>query len=92
MKKIILLALLAASFPALADQYVNGYTRKDGTYVQPYYRTEANDTKLDNYSTKGNVNPYTNQAGTKDPYDSGASSSIGGPSSPCFGYGCNKKD
>ena len=23
---------------------------------------------LDNYSTKGNVNPYTGQAGTVDPY------------------------
>lgn len=49
------------------DVYVNGYYRSDGTYVQPYYRTRPNRTTLDNYSTKGNVNPYTGQPGTHDP-------------------------
>ena len=53
---------------ARADEYVNGYTRKDGTYVQPHYQTNPNSTKLDNYSTQGNVNPYTGRAGTVDPY------------------------
>jgi hypothetical protein len=51
-----------------ADTYVNGYVRKDGTYVQPHYRTDPDSTKLNNYSTQGNVNPYTGQAGTVDPY------------------------
>lgn len=53
---------------AYADNYVNGYTRKDGTYVQPHYQTNPNSTKLDNYSTQGNSNPYTGKAGTVDPY------------------------
>ena len=42
---------------------VSGYTRKDGTYVQPYFRTAPNSTNRDNFSTKGNVNPYTGKAG-----------------------------
>ncbi len=52
------------------DVPVDGYTKKDGTYVEPYYRTPPNDTKEDNYSTKGNTNPYTGEKGTKDPDDS----------------------
>lgn len=46
---------------------VSGYTRKDGTYVQPYFRTAPNSTNLDNFSTKGNVNPYTGKPGWIDP-------------------------
>jgi hypothetical protein len=47
---------------------VHGYFRKNGTYVQPHMRTSPNNTKMDNWSTKGNVNPYTGKAGTKSPY------------------------
>ena len=47
--------------------YVHGYYRKDGTYVHGYHRTKANHTKLDNYSTKGNMNPWTGKPGTVDP-------------------------
>jgi hypothetical protein len=50
------------------DTSVRGYTRKDGTYVQPHMRTAPNSSKLDNYSTKGNVNPYTGKEGTQDPF------------------------
>ena len=61
-------SFIGLSLAAKADEYVNGYTRKDGTYVQPHYQTNPNNTKLDNYSTQGNVNPYTGRAGTVDPY------------------------
>lgn len=44
---------------------VSGYTTQSGTYVAPYKATDQDSTKNDNYSTKGNVNPYTGQAGTK---------------------------
>lgn len=47
---------------------VKGHVTKDGTYVPPHVRTSPNGTKLDNYSTKGNVNPYTGKEGTKDPF------------------------
>jgi len=50
--------------PSLAG-YVKGYTRRDGTYVAPHYRSNPNGTKQDNYSTYGNANPYTGKKGTK---------------------------
>jgi hypothetical protein len=46
---------------------VRGHTTKNGTYVAPHYQTNPNDTKSDNWSTKGNVNPITGQPGTKNP-------------------------
>ena len=70
MNKIILVTaiVLVSSVSFGRDTYVHGYTRPNGTYVQPYHRTEANDNPYDNYSTKGNVNPYTGKEGTVDPY------------------------
>jgi len=47
---------------------VKGYYRKNGTYVAPHYQTNPNGTKLDNWSTKGNVNPFTGKPGTKEPW------------------------
>lgn len=45
--------------------YVSGYYRNDGTYVKGYYRTAPDSTKNNNYSTIGNTNPFTGEAGTK---------------------------
>lgn len=69
MKKLVLAALVAAIFaPAVSAQVkVKGYTRSDGTYVAPHYRSSPNSSTLDNYSTKGNVNPYTGTYGTRNP-------------------------
>lgn len=72
MKKIALaaLALLAVSASAQnqQDHYRNGYVTRNGTYVAPSYATNPNNTRTDNYSAQGNVNPYTGKAGTVDPY------------------------
>lgn len=57
-------AVSLISMAASADEYVNGYTRSNGTYVQGYYRSSPNGTVQDNYSYKGNSNPYTGQSGT----------------------------
>jgi hypothetical protein len=46
---------------------VRGYTKKNGTYVAPHRRTRPNSTRGDNWSTKGNINPYTGKEGTKEP-------------------------
>ena len=63
-KKILFLgALLLAT--QLSAEYVNGYTKSNGTYVSGYNRSSANYTTSDNYSTKGNTNPYTGEAGTR---------------------------
>ena len=48
---------------------VGGYTTKNGTYVAPHHATDPNGTTRDNYSTRGNVNPYTGKAGTRTPKD-----------------------
>lgn len=57
-------ALLITTSPASADKYVHGYTRGDGTYVQPYYRSSQDSTVTNNYSYEGNTNPHTGQVGT----------------------------
>lgn len=46
---------------------VKGYYRSDGTYVAPHYRTSPNSTNKDNFSTRGNINPYTREAGWVSP-------------------------
>lgn len=66
---LTILFLVAMIIPAFADEYVQGYYRKNGTYVQPHYRSSADGNPYNNYSSRGNVNPYTGQVGTKDPND-----------------------
>jgi len=43
--------------------YVRPYIKNDGTFVQGHYRTKANETNIDNFSTLGNINPYTGKPG-----------------------------
>lgn len=47
------------------DHQVGGHVRSNGTYIEPYRATNPNSTRNDNYSTQGNVNPYTGQSGSK---------------------------
>ena len=44
---------------------VRGYTKRNGTYVAPSHATNPNRTQRDNFSARGNVNPYTGKVGTK---------------------------
>ena len=44
---------------------VKGYTKRDGTYVAPSHATNPDVTKSNNWSQKGNSNPYTGKEGTK---------------------------
>jgi hypothetical protein len=76
MKKIIFLILLSlfafnntieAQTKKSTDVYVKPYTRKDGVKVKGHYRTSPNYTNRDNFSTKGNINPYTGKKGTVNP-------------------------
>ncbi len=43
--------------------YVNGYSRSNGAYVNPYYRTYPDSNTYNNYSSYGNINPYTGARG-----------------------------
>jgi hypothetical protein len=44
--------------------HVSGYTRSNGTYVAPHYRSAPDRNFGNNWSTLGNVNPYTGKPGT----------------------------
>lgn len=57
---------LALASPAVADTFVNGHLRSDGTYVQPHHRSAPDGNFQNNWSTQGNVNPYTGKWGTRD--------------------------
>ncbi len=61
---------LFTSAHAQGEHYVRGYTKQDGTYVAPHYQTSPNGTRADNWSTRGNVNPYTGEPGMKPLYPS----------------------
>jgi len=68
MKLIFALIALSISSAAIADTYVKGHVTKNGTYVEPHFRSSPNGSKFDNYSTQGNSNPYTGKQGNNDPY------------------------
>jgi len=57
--------LLLLSLPAFAQVHVRPSVTKRGVYRHPHVRTAPNHTQGDNYSAKGNVNPYTGKAGHK---------------------------
>ena len=59
--------LLITSGVSFSDEYVNGYYKKDGTFVQGYFKSSPNQTNVDNYSTQGNLNPYTGSEGYRAP-------------------------
>lgn len=65
-----ILAIAALAGTADAQRYTRGYVTRNGTYVAPHYSSTPNSTRLDNWSTRGNVNPYTGQVGTRNPYPS----------------------
>ena len=84
--------MLLGTIPALAgDTWVRGYTRKDGTYVAPHYRSAPDQSYNNNWSTDPNINPYTGKRGTRTPtWNDGTpaqgndlyNSGVGRPSSP----------
>ncbi|MDO6406461.1 hypothetical protein [Pantoea phytobeneficialis] len=47
--------------------HVSSYTRSNGNHVSSYMRTHKDNTQYDNFSAKGNYNPYTGKRGTKTP-------------------------
>ena len=67
MKKILVSAIfvLFSLSSVLADTWVNGYYKSNGTYVQGHYRSSPDSYKNNNWSTSGNSNPYTGKSGTR---------------------------
>lgn len=64
-----LLGLILVIMPisSEASVRVRGYFRKDGTYVQPHYRSNPDGNPYNNYSFPGNTNPYTGETATGNP-------------------------
>lgn len=50
MKKLVLIIAIACASLVQADVYVNGYTKSNGTYVQPHYRSNPDGNPYNNYS------------------------------------------
>jgi len=71
-KTLLLAAGLAAlsTAPAFAwgTVYHRGYVTGNGTYVAPHYQTAPDGNRFNNWSTQGNVNPYTGLPGTRPAY------------------------
>lgn len=74
MKKLILcLAIISslvfsASVEAKTIRVKSYYKPTTGKFINSYYKTSPNKTRLDNYSTKYNYNPYTGKKGYVKPY------------------------
>lgn len=101
-KIIVILALVGASFAASAE-WVDGYTRKDGTYVQGHNRASSNSYRYDNpssrsmggthrdeFSNPGATNRSNSGYGSYDNDGDGLSNSYDPrPESKCnYSYGC----
>lgn len=56
---------LGQSLGETNDVWVNGYWRSNGTYVQGHYRSSPDGVFENNWTTKGNRNPYTGAWGTR---------------------------
>jgi len=62
---IFLAVLFVISADVDASEHVRGHVTKNGKYVAPHNRTNTNKTQSDNWSSKGNTNPYTGKRGHK---------------------------
>lgn len=68
--RTIIFILMVLPLASLADSYVKGYQRSNGTYVQGHYRTTQDNSIPNNYSSYGNTNPYTGNSGSVSPVQS----------------------
>jgi hypothetical protein len=78
------LLLTVCAIPASADKWVNGYTKKDGTYVQGHMKSSPDSSR---YNNKGS---QTYGGSQRDEYSSGPGATNQGNSS--YGYRDNDND
>ena len=65
---VFVLGLFVSASSAESVTRVRGYYKKSGTYVVPHYKSTRDSFKFNNYSTKGNYNPFTGKKGYTSPY------------------------
>ena len=49
------------------SNYVQPHFNSSGSFTQGHHRTNPNNTTLDNYGTRGNINTWTGNTGTRRP-------------------------
>ena len=64
---VLVLACLACVALAQGPVYVQPYTDNSGHRVEGHYRSAPDSNPYNNWSSQGNVNPYTGQRGTVNP-------------------------
>jgi len=88
LRTLVLLLILIITFQVSAQVKVKGYYKKDGTYVQPHYRSNPDGNPYNNWSYPGNTNPYTGKTATGNPdtylknYNNRSSNSTNPPTYP----------
>lgn len=69
MKNVFLAFAFVISFSgpieALSAERVKSYVRKDGTYVDSHFRSNSDKSFYNNWSSRGNSNPFTGSRGSK---------------------------
>jgi len=70
-KLLIAITIALSAFYITAEAadnvYVHRHITKSGTIVQQHYRTAPDHNRFNNWSSKGQANPYTGKRGTKNP-------------------------
>ncbi len=84
---VLLFGLLLPLSEGIAQVYVQGYYRSDGTYVAPHWRSSPDGSYNNNWSVSPNVNPFTGRRGTRRPTwnDRPPESGFGGYNSSPYG-------
>lgn len=69
MKKLVLFCIASILLVGISNaaEWVNGYFRRDGTYVPGHWRSERDANFWNNWSSWGNINPYTGKKGYRLP-------------------------
>jgi hypothetical protein len=62
----LMIAVLSAH--AQGQHWVAPHYDRNGNFIQGHWQTNPDATKMNNWSTQGNVNPYTGQPGTVNPF------------------------
>jgi hypothetical protein len=66
---VILFLAASMASPACAKPVkVKGSIVKNGTYRKNHTRSSPNKSRLDNYGTRGRINPRTGKPGKKEPF------------------------
>lgn len=66
MRYYFLIILSILFYNSNSQVKVNGYYKKNGTYVEPHYRSSPDGNPYNNYSFPGNTNPFTGKTATGD--------------------------